>query len=355
MNGKAESLWCPIPATIHPRWEQFERDTIGWAAEMRLGEARPSLETLERIGAGELAGRVIARSQSAEAIQLYADTLLWLFAFDDRYCDAGAYRADPLAMAILVAEATRVIETGRVSSTDRCLAALADLRRRFRELASPAQFTRWASAFRGYLGYQVWEAAFRAADALPSLEQYLVARIRSGSVELCVMALDIAGGYEVPEADLQRPDVAAMVEAVCLLIGLDNDLLSYSKEHRGTGDVVNIVDVVSGHDKVADPQAAWQISLSVRDRIMDLFLRSREHVGPSVSAPTRRFIDDMSNWVRGNLDWSLSSARYGVGAVSITDQRPFVAADPLPGVASWWEVLPCTQTTTPRTSPTGSA
>lgn len=333
-------LWCPIPPGIHPNWRQWEQDTVAWLESFALDDEQREKKRLHAIIAGELAGRTILTSDEPPGAQFSTDSLMWLFAFDDAYCDEGRYSHDPASMAMLVAEMGRIAETGRTDSPSPLARALAELRTRLDTLASPAQTARWVHAMKGYLSYQVWEAAFRSTKATPTLDQYAVARIRNGSMEVCAMTLDIAEGYEVPAAEIDRPAVRALTEMACSLVGWDNDIASYYKEHERGDDRINLVDVLA-EQQGTKPADALPSAIALRDAALARYLELRDQVEPTLGAAGRRYLGGLSAWIRGNLDWSANTARYrrpNCPTVAVADRRDHTLPDLAcpPGIAWWW-------------------
>ncbi|SFR30175.1 hypothetical protein SAMN04488564_1314 [Lentzea waywayandensis] len=337
------SLWCPIASAIHPNWQVWERNTMQWINEFHLESEQQDSGRLPSIAAGELAARTALNPADECGGQLSADSLMWLFAFDDAYCDEGRYSHSPAAMAMLVAEMVRVAETGHTSSRSPLARALVDLRHRLDRLATPEQAARWTHAMRGYLTYQVWEAAYRSGSSMPTLDEYAVARIRNGSMEVCAMVLDIAEGYVVPGDELERADVRALTEMACSIVGWDNDIASYYKEHERSGDKLNLVDVMANELGVTPDESLPDV-VAFRDATLDLFLRLQRQVAPEVSAETRRYVNGLASWIRGNLDWSLNTARYrrpDRASITVTEvrEREMLPIGPPSGVAWWWHQL----------------
>lgn len=334
-------LWCPIPAGIHPDWPRWEKETVAWMNSFSLDDEQREAGRLRATIAGELAARTILTSQEPPGAQFSTDSLLWLFAFDDAYCDEGRFSHSPASMAILAAELARIAEVGHTTSSSPLALALADLRQRLTALAGPTQIARWVHAMKGYLAYQVWEAAYRSEGMTPTLDQYAVARIRNGSMELCAMTLDIAEGYEVPAAEIDRPDVRALTEMACSLVGWDNDIASYYKEHQRSTDCINLVDVIA-HQIGGGSTDALPFAVALRDAVMARYIHLRCEVEPTVGSRTRRYIRGLSAWIRGNLDWTVNTARYrrnGSPTIAVTEEldHAIPAVTPPAGIAWWWD------------------
>jgi hypothetical protein len=337
------SLWCPLPSGLHPEWRTWEKCTAEWTQRFDLEREQPDAGRLHSIAAGELAARTSLAPGDLRGGQFSSDSLMWLFAFDDAYCDEGRFSHNPANMAMLVADMVRIAETGFTSSDSPLARALADLRQRLDVLATPVQIARWTHAMRGYLGYQVWEAAYRNTTRIPTLSDYAVARIRNGSMEVCATVLDIAEGYFVPEVELRRADVQALTEMACSVVGWDNDIASYYKEHQRSGDQLNMVDVMA-HELGLGTSEAMPHVIGLRDAALELFLNLRQQVTPGAGPETARYIAGLASWIRGNLDWSVNTARYrrpDRATITVTDEldHDIPPSTPPDGIAWWWHQL----------------
>jgi len=110
------ALWCPLPEALNPAWRQMETSAVAWMRRFGLASGPAQEYRFAAIGAGELGARVTPRATDLFRAQFAADQLLWLFAFDDTFCDEGAYSRDPANMAFLVADLMRTAETGQPST-----------------------------------------------------------------------------------------------------------------------------------------------------------------------------------------------------------------------------------------------
>jgi Terpene synthase family 2, C-terminal metal binding len=337
-------LWCPMSPAIHPAWRDWERSAVDWMERFGLEGEQREAGRMYRISAGELVGRIVPDCSYEPGALFSAHNTIWLFAFDDAYCDEGRYSHDPGEMALLVAEFGRIVETGETTSAGPLPRALADLRRRLDELAGPASVARWVQSMRTYLGYQVWEAAHRSRRSIPSIDQYTAARIRSGAVEVGAMTLPISEGYDVPGDEMESPDIRALTEMTCCLTGVDNDIASYYKEHSRSGDTLNLVDVIA-HERGVGPREAVPEALDFRDAVLALYLELSEQVRPGLGPTAHRYLAGLSHWIRGNLDWSMHTGRYRreeKSTITVTEapgrELP-TGFDPPAGIAWWWSRL----------------
>ena len=283
---------------------------MAWVRRFGLATDEAEADRLAATNAGELGARVTADALDVEHAQFAVDSLLWLFAFDDAFCDEGLHSHDPGAMVALATDLLRTAETARPRSDLPHMTALADLRRRIDAgLGSPVQASRWVHALHSYLLYQVWEAAHRSARTIPELDQYLIARIYNGAMPVCIASLEISGGYEAPGHQIQTPAVRALGEMCCAMVSYDNDIISHWKESLRSGDGINLIDILARHHELTLDQAQTE-AVALRDRVLGQYLRLREQTQSRVTEDTRRYIRGLDAWIRGNIDWGMNSHRY---------------------------------------------
>ncbi|MEV0186444.1 terpene synthase family protein [Streptomyces sp. NPDC050625] len=324
----------------------MESNALNWMQDLELARDAEQERRVRAIGCGELGARTVEAHAPTALTQISVDSLLWLFIFDDTYCDEGTHSADPAAMSLLVARLLRIAETGTSPAVMTAHEkAFLDLRRRIAATASPTQLMRWIDALRSYLAYQAWEAAHRARGTRPETDAYLTARIANGSMPVCCAVLDITSGFEVPAQEMNRTDVRALTEMCCALVGLDNDIMSHWKETLRCGDGINLIDVLAA-DNACTPEEALPMAIAIRDRILTRYLQLRETTEGRLGAEGERYLKLLDQWIRGNLDWGLGSGRYrnpdnpAVLPDHVTACAPRPSAGPLPyaGTAWWWAV-----------------
>ncbi|MEW2294309.1 hypothetical protein ABZ719_16635 [Streptomyces sp. NPDC006743] len=343
-------FYCPVAPAKHPESELLNRRTVQWVRDHGLYADDTQRRRLEHVNAGLLAG-LTSPGGLLEPTQVSADSLMWLFAFDDAHCDEGSLGRDPLELSRVLIRLLRILEAPEApippSGPYRNFElALRDLHGRLTSCATPVQVGRWIDAMRMYFLCQVREAADRTEKAVPDLADYALLRIHNGAMRVSVMLLDIADGYELPAADMDRADVRALTEVTCLLVGWDNDILSFRKEHTRTEDAVGLLDVLA-HARDEDVSVVMDEAMLLRDQLMVLFERLGQQVIADASTDLRRYVASLGHWIRANLEWGMTCERYREpGGTSPLDLQwadtptPLSEAPvPVPTIAWWWRQL----------------
>jgi hypothetical protein len=346
-------FYCPIPAAVQPRFRELADRSAHWAEQAGICPDQHHRARMVASAAAEFAART-APHASTDRLRVYADWAHWGFAFDDERTE-GQNLADLVA---LVGRMLRMLEgvNDRLCGDDPFLIALHDVAVRYRECATAVQFRRWIEAQRQWLlGVIQINAASRPGRAVP-LEQYLIARFHDGGgppVTAMMEVMELGPGRDVPGEEMDRPAVRALTEACWTIAIWDNDRISRYKEIHGRTDRCNLVDVfMQAHDWTA--QRALREAIALRDRTMRRFLELREQQLATASPELRDYLAGLGHVIRGNIDWSISVARYNtvfdpedwsVAEKLAIDARVTQdaalddhAASALPSIAWWWDI-----------------
>ncbi|MGC0419479.1 terpene synthase family protein [Embleya sp. AB8] len=300
-------------------------------------------------------------------LRLLADWQMWLFAFDDGFCDESEHGACPSTMIRRVVDFLGVLEagpddfrTGHATDTNtdtntdtdtdtntdtdtdtdrdtdadteaplaqpppagaesrrdveaRFRGVLGELGVRVRERATGFQQARFLAAVQGYFMSQCWEAANRSAagagGAPPSPAEYVRMRRHSGAVRTCIALTDVAAGFELSADDYDDPEVVALTDMAVDVACWANDIMSYPKEVARSS-VVHSLPAVLGSWRDLDPQEALWVAARMHDDQVERYLAAERPVRARASEPLRRYLDGLRFWMSGNLAWSLETGRY---------------------------------------------
>ncbi|GAA0465555.1 hypothetical protein ABZ951_13850 [Streptomyces sp. NPDC046215] len=338
-------FYCPVPPAVHPRLREIDNASVDWMLDQELDTSPHQRQRLTRCDFGGLTARTMPYGQ-AGPLTVVAKLHSVLFSFDDAVCDESGATAHGLARA--TSRIMRVLEAPVPSWPDDSphAAALRGVRRELAAHATPRQLRRWTEGMRVYLSSLVWEAACRRDRALPSVNDYTAMWMRAIGMAPSTALMDIAGGYELHDRDLDRPEVKALTEMTWTLVAWDNDFYSRNKEIQRAGDNLNLIDVLAA-ERGWEPARAQEEAMAMRDRVMTLFLRLREQLWPRAGVELRCYLVALGHFVRGHLDWASRCARYVDPydpARPVQWWKPLPADDspepvPIPAIAWWWGQL----------------
>lgn len=346
-------FYCPLPTAVHPQVEAVAARSADWIARFALCPHERQRRRLLATNSAEFYGR-ITPDAPAERLQIAADWVYWAFAFDDLWSSASDASDRSGAITTLAARLVRLLETldERLCAGDRYLLALHDIAVRYARCATPAQLRRWVEAHRQWLFGHIQRDELQAGGEI-GLDAYLTMRLHDCGGPPVTAMIDVANGFEVPDPELDAPPVRALTEMTWLIAAIDNERVSRAKEVGGEDGVQNLVDVLMRRRGGSLEQALAEV-VSIRDRLMTLFVRLHAQALPAAGPALRRYLTDLAYVVPGNVAWSLKTARYTtiygtgsaqIGTVDLQGGWTAAPADelleplPIPAIAWWWRQL----------------
>ncbi|KAJ0158158.1 hypothetical protein CTA2_12187 [Colletotrichum tanaceti] len=182
--------------------------------------------------------------------------------------------------------------------------------------AVPDQRRRLKASLFEYIDSTVQETRYVESGEVPTDFKYEMLRKKTGGTgPLCALA-EFATGLQWPSFVFDSHPYKMMLQAVAIIVGLTNDLLSLRKELR-KGRVLSAVPV-----RLWNSREGGDLASVVRDIVDDiekairhfdacerrLITKSREDADT-----TRKIAATLKTICTGNLTWSLASKRYNVG------------------------------------------
>lgn len=306
-------LRSPFAARLHLQTAVAESATLAWADRFGLARDPAVRRRLAVTRSARLAARVSPQA-TLSGLLLNADWQTWLFLFDDAYCDEsdlGRRSADTAKTASRVAQ---VLETGQLPQRDSSpfLVALADLRMRMAQMATPEQFDRFVAQAVFYLLALTWEAAHREQGTLAGFAEYVAMRRHSGGVPTCLALIDVINGFELPGSAWSSPRLRALTEAATDITCWANDILSYPKEVRRSTDVLSLPAVLSRERGLPIAEAIAEAARLHDERIGE-YQQLEAPLLRDGDEQIRRYLADLRHWISGNLAWSYETGRYALG------------------------------------------
>ncbi|WP_372412369.1 hypothetical protein [Streptomyces luteireticuli] len=348
-------VYCPIASAIHPNSGTIQARSIEWITGLDYFSHPTRLPRIIGSRAGQLSAR-LAPDGFDDHVQTTADVFTWQFAFDDDRCDNSELGHDSDGYLCLLAELLAVTNTldAEPPSDDPYIILLHGLWRRIRDQTPPGLAHRIMDANREWLVSMAIQAS-SAARGNRSLNHYAVYRQWSGAHLSTCANLENSYRVHVPPQEFHSPRVRAATAAVGLIVCWDNDLFSYRKEITGQ-QVENNALLLVMEERGCSLQEAVDIVVAQRDRTVCLFLKLRELLLPTASHELHEYLKALGHYIRGCLDWYLTTPRYThiggsdgyerydcltlpVGWADTPSDSTLEPIEGLPAVAWWWDQL----------------
>jgi Terpene synthase family 2, C-terminal metal binding len=303
-------LSCPFPSAINPYANQGQQAAVEWAHRLRLLKRDAAYRRLERVQYGMLMGRAYP-SAALETLQIATDWSTWLFLLDDQ-CDEAGIGQDPEQLAGLHKRFLDVLR-GVAPQQDKepLVHGLWDLYVRLRKYATNDWLRRFSGSVSMYFAANIWEATNRRQGLIPDASTYRAMRPFTSAVYPCLMLIELTEQLRLPSEVYNHPDVQRLAQMTNNVISWSNDILSFEKEQR-QGDVHNLVLILAHEQRLSSQAAVEQVAALHDDEVRDFITLAGQlpRFGSTIDADLQRYLDGMRSWMRGNLDWSIGTARY---------------------------------------------
>jgi hypothetical protein len=260
------------------------------------------------------AAAVCFPSAERTVLMLIADWLMWLTALDDVH--EGVAAEAPGGLEALLGGLVRAIEDPDGVNQEAAARSLAELSRRLRDAATPAQRARITDAIHGVFLAMVWEAA----SDLPSVEDYLTMRRHLGFGLVCAAFAELAAGVELPDSAVYAPAMRTLAITASNVIAWSNDLGSFAWEHqRRAGRSHNLVSLLMRRQRRAVQQATAQVE-DMLDRELRYWHEAKSALADRADPPLAAYLDALGRLVAGALTFYQYTDRYRLDGRSA--QRP---------------------------------
>ncbi|OKH92308.1 terpene synthase family protein [Streptomyces uncialis] len=340
-------LYSPVRPELHPDAELIQDRTTRWMRTTGLCATPEAERAVGNVMAGDMAARWSPR-QPRERVQWVSDFWCLGAVLDDQRLEAGD--GSPAVVGPFIGELWPVISDHRghrpTDADPPVLRGVYDITRRAYELSTPMQADRYVAGFGAWLlGVLRDDARW---DRL-GLGDFLRYRFGAVAAQLMLDVANVACVTAVPAAAWHDPKTVAAGRAAMMTAALDNDMVSYGKEHlraRATGvwpgpNVVRFLEL-NGHSV----QDAFARTAEIRNGLMCLWRHLLAELLPAADPATAAYLRGLDLLVAGNLRHHLTSSRYHnpdgrhphavTFSASFTERCPVTDHRPPTAALAWW-------------------
>lgn len=311
---RVPELFCPFPSDIHQAAAMIEERTISWMKRCGYINSLSDEKTARASQFGIRAALVHPQGR-VSAIQLASDLTVWLFLTDDVHVEDAATKH---ALASVTAHVLRFVRILRnpedeIDSSLPSMRALRDLSRRLHRLANDEQIERITNGLIEYFLAATNEAAHVSSRTPPSVCDYIPARDAINCLRsVCFVFIELAGGFNLPGKSWCRPEMQMLVNLATRIVSNHHDLLSGLRELSNEMPM-NLPAVIAHEQEVTLAEAFSRVAM-MADRDMQEFVTlASRFAAMNAGRPELDYVEGLKAWIRGNLDWSLTTGRYRVG------------------------------------------
>ena len=309
----------PFPDPLNTAAGRARQHTLDWLAAFGLLSGTAATEEYDALRLERLMAYFYPDADPVE-LELATDLNGWFFVFDDQFDTELGRR--PERIAPVVEALLRVLDDGLPPARARAQAgplgaAFSDVWARAAEGMPDHWKRRFRAHWRAYLRAYEREAAHRTAESVLTLAGFLSLRRDSIGVQPCLDLAERCGGRVLPDTLHGARPVAALRELTADVVLFVNDLVSLEKE-LAAGDVNNSVLVLRARADCSLERAVRRVARLANARVARFtqLAAALPDFLTATAAPARlradagRYTEAMRHLMRGNLSWSLETARY---------------------------------------------
>ncbi|MFD7103171.1 terpene synthase family protein [Streptomyces celluloflavus] len=205
--------------------------------------------------------------------------------------------------------------------------AWADIASAIHSLATHARLRRALDGWRAHLLGCLQELTVRRTGTAMSVHDYFPLRLASGAALVICAMIEIAGGRDIPGAEIESPLGKALTETAFMTILIDNETLSRRKEaEQGTNDLSLLRALQdNGH---STPHEAPHAAARMRDGIFARFLQLRDRVHAEHGPAMRAYADNLALFDAGVVAFMPTDQRHAAAEAPSLSELSSVAAPP---------------------------
>jgi hypothetical protein len=312
MDIQLPDLLCPFPSALSIHTESVQHHINQWMIDHHYLKTE---RALKRFKAGKFAwttGRAHPHA-SHDDILLVATYMSWLFMLDD-LCDEEDLGKQPERLQQVHDEIIALMKHPRPATHDDnpVMVGLIDIWDRMRARAAPEWVERFIATFEDYASGCVWEARNRATNTIPSVIEYTEMRRKTSALYIFFDLIELADHVSLPPEVLEHEHIRNLKLLANDGVAWFNDLVSLEKEIR-VGDFHNLV-LIMQHERDLTLQEAVESAAQLFNAMVAAYIELEADTpsfGAAVDAEVQRYLAGLRYWVRGNIDWSYETGRYG--------------------------------------------
>ncbi len=291
-----EGLECPFPEGNNPHLDSAEQTNQLWAQEMGIPSCKKFLPALLMAGA--------YRYCSADMLAIFTHLLTLIFIYDDTV--EKILHKDPSLLQEFNRRFIQALESGGVGQgeNDPLIKAAAHVHKKLRSIASQEWWDRFMRDVKEYCEANYWEST---KMGIPEMETYLEKRPLGGAVYIFFDLCELAEGVQIKDEVFNSKYFQDVRLACNNLIWLSNDIISFPKETKNTGN--NIIHIFQKNTQ-CNLLEAIEKTKSYYNRELVKLQSLRENRPSEYGDHEEKYIHGLLSWVRSNGEWSLKTPRY---------------------------------------------
>lgn len=334
---RGQNLHIPDFQALLSHWPQYVSPELGrlrTECDEKYQELFPDSERIGKMKAANLDLFTASWWPYApfEQLRIVAFLSIWLFAWDDE-CDSAEYsslisdydRAKAFRAQTIDYVQRCLIPNGHDGESkppsNRIIASFRPVGDAILESCTPAQIKCLLKEVIFFIEMSGVEHQVQMENGLPSVEDYNERRMGSSAVRVCLAVTEYCLGITIPPQVMSDDAMQTIWHETNIIVSTMNDVLSFRKEimQSQVDTLIPILYTQHGTLEGAVAEALEMIHISIANfEVAAQQLLERYHSNKELHSNLQKWLHACRCACTSNLNWSLGSGRYKLGAQSLS-------------------------------------
>ncbi|KAI1462518.1 terpenoid synthase [Annulohypoxylon moriforme] len=319
------------PRRIHPEIERLEEHVQKTFAG--ISSSFKDKTRFRRLKASNMAlfGASWWPYASYEALEIVMTMSIWLFVWDDEtdshefsmiigdWGKASAFRQRTIDYVQQSLSGSSELKLSSIS-TDPIISGFKPVGHAISSSCDERQIATFLDEMVFFIKSCEEEQKQKQTSQLHTVEEYVQCRLGTGAVRICLATIEYAYGIKLSQEVMDDEAMRRIWHETNVIIATTNDILSFKKEiaQSEVDSIVALLSLELGSVQAAVNHAVEIVrSATRRLEAAEKDILERYPSMPGFQEDIRKFVDGCKYACTANLNWSLTSGRYGLNCQSM--------------------------------------
>ncbi|KAI1211726.1 terpenoid synthase [Annulohypoxylon truncatum] len=326
-----QSMISHWPQDVHPDTEKLDEHVQKTFASISSSFRDPARFHRLKASNMTLFGASWWPYASYEALETVMSMSIWLFAWDDEtdshefsalvndWGEASAFRQKTIDY---VQQSLSGSSDSKLSdiSTDPIITGFKPVGQAISRSCDDRQLSTFLDEMIFFIESCGEEQKLQLTNRLPTVEEHARRRLGTGAVRICLATIEYAYGIKLSQEVMNDEAMQRLWHETNVIISTTNDILSFKKEvaQSQVDSLIALLFLELGSVQAAINHAVEIVrSATHRLEAAEADIIERYSSMPKVQEDIRKFVQGCKYACTSNLNWSLTSGRYGLNCQSM--------------------------------------
>lgn len=299
-------LFLPFPLTTNDRMAGTDQRILDWVADMGCEKGSEDWMHAEKIQSSLMSAAAFP-SASPERFDVVAKWVAWILLVDS-VIDEGSHdlrEVDSYLKSLLVLfEKLELPENPDIYHH-----MLLDIAKSCHKLGNQQWIKKFLLSMEHFHEGIKTEVRIRLQQDVPSVDKYIKLRTLTAGMYQAFDLIEFSNDAYLPLGVAYDPKFQEMRTLAVQITAWGNDLCSYQKEME-YNEITNLLNILKANRKVSLIESLKQAVIIHNDSVSRYLALEKELHKDYQDKSLELYCEGLRGWMKGALEWGLSSARY---------------------------------------------